>query len=96
MAEIEITFEKIGAFPPFFKISDFLWGSEANIDSDGDSVPINSINWTELTLQLRSELEERIDIDPLEGSTGFFKLRATNEELAKKTISFLREYGAIR
>ena len=88
--------EKVGSFPPCFDISDFLWGKEADIDSDGNSNTPKSIDWTELTLQLRDETEERIDIDALEGKGDLFQLKASSEVLAKRTIDFLKSYGAIR
>jgi hypothetical protein len=96
LAEIEITIEKVGSFPPCFYISDFLWGKQADIDSDGNSNTPESIDWTELTLQLRDETEERIDIDAIEGKVGLFQLKASSEALARKTVDFLKNYGAIK
>jgi hypothetical protein len=96
LSEIEITIEKVGSFPSCFEISDFLWGKQADIDSDGNSNTPESIDWTELTLQLRDEAEERIDIDAIEGKVGLFKLKASSEVLARKTFDFLKNYGAIK
>lgn len=93
---IEVRMELDGEMPPYYKIADFLWGSEANIDSDGDSRNPDSTNWTELTLILRNDEAQRIDIDPIEGEPGLFLLKAATSHLAEKTIRFLKGSGAVK
>jgi hypothetical protein len=39
-----------------------LWGDERNVDSDGNAANPASRTWTELYLQLREPLGERVDI----------------------------------
>ncbi len=80
--------------PPYYKIADYLWGSDANIDSDGNSESPESTEWDELTLMLRDDTEQRIDIDPIEGDGKHLLLRASNEQLQSKVVSYLKECGA--
>lgn len=94
MLKIEI--QLIGALPPYFLISDYLWGEGAKIDSDGNSVTPQDINWTELTLILRSDKEKRIDIDPVEGKPDVLILKSADEKLAHSVVSYLRAYGAVK
>ncbi len=92
----ESKLEIIGEMPAYYKIADFLWGDGANIDSDGNSENPNSTNWTELTLILRSDTEQRIDIDPIDDRDKLLILKATTEELMIKTVSYLKDSGAIK
>jgi hypothetical protein len=50
--------------PPFSCLAYFLWGSNADFDSDGNSSTPTDSTWTELTLKNRASPDERIDIDP--------------------------------
>ncbi len=85
----------IGALPPYYEIAEYLWGKDPNIDSDGDSYVPESTNWTELTLILRSDETQRIDIDPIEGRNALM-LKTTSEELKTKVISFLKDHGSTK
>lgn len=38
--------------PPYGRVADHLWGSKANIDSDGNSRTPDDTQWTELSLIL--------------------------------------------
>lgn len=85
----------INKLPPYYKIADALWGADANIDSDGDSVTPDSTAWTELTLILRSDETQRIDIDPIEESKDLM-LKSGSSDLLHKTLSYLKNYGSIK
>ena len=93
---VKIEMQLIGALPPCFLISDYLWGEGANIDSDGNSVTPQDTNWTELTLILRANEKKRIEIDPIEGKTGFLIVKSTDEKLAHSVVNYLRAYGAVK
>ena len=94
--ELETKIEVIGEMPPCFDISNFLWGVDASIDSDGNSDSADSTNWNELTLVLRSDINQRIDIEPVEGLPKFLMLRATSKDLIQSVVSFLQHYGTIK
>ena len=88
--------ELVGELPPFYKISDVLWGVDADIDSDGNSETANSTNWNELTLILRRDREQRVDIDPDEFDERYLIVSSKSEDLVMKTINYLKEYGAAK
>lgn len=84
----------IGDMPPYYEVAHALWGKECDFDSDGDSEPYDSICWRELTVILRPELRERVDIDPLESDRDTIHIRANSVELLNATCRFLYESGA--
>jgi len=72
-------------------VAEHLWGPGCNIDSDGndDQAPLDG--WTELTVALRPECEQRVDIDPLDGREPLvLVIRSEHEELARKAALFLQ------
>src|SRR5215475_1854413 len=72
-------------------VAEDLWGPGCNIDSDGndDQAPLDG--WTELTVALRPECEQRVDIDPLDGREPLvLVIRSEHEELARKAALFLQ------
>lgn len=91
---IETKIELIGDLPAFYKIAHALWGESANFDSDGNAFDPESTSWNELTLILRSDQNQRIDIDPIEGKK-MLLLRTTSQGLKQGVINYLRGYGSI-
>ena len=89
------TMEVIGALPPYYEIAYSLWGKAADFDSDGNSYDPESRTWTELSLILRSDKNQRIDIDPT-ADQNRLELKTTSIELKEKVIEFLQNYGAIK
>jgi hypothetical protein len=88
-----------GPRPSYVEVADHLWGEGCNIDSDGDSDPRDATDWTELTLILRPDLEERVDVDPIEGAVPLtLWIRSDDEALAARTATFLaaRTGGELR
>ena len=79
----------------FIKLQNTYGGEDPHIDSDGDSYDPDSTSWTELTLILRSDENQRIDIDPIEGKNALM-LRTTSKELKLKVLSFLKNHGSIK
>ena len=95
MSHTKIKIDLISALPPYYEIAYSLWGKDANFDSDGNSYDPESTSWTELTLILRSDKNQRIDIDPIEGEDSLM-LKTTSKELEGKVIQFLQKHGTIR
>ncbi len=95
MSRTETKIDLIGPLPPYYEIAYSLWGKNSNFDSDGDSYDPESTSWTELTLILRSEKNQRIDIDPIDGTKSLM-LKTTSIELKQKVINFLQKHGAIK
>jgi len=76
--------------PPYRRVADHLWGSNANIDSDGNSRTPDGTQWTELSLILRGNDDEaEIHIDPVAVSLLVLKIRSPNVGLAERTAIFL-------
>ena len=95
MSHTKTKIDLVGPLPPYYKIAYSLWGQGADFDSDGNSYDPESTSWTELSLILRSDENQRIDIDSLEGKNSLM-LRTTSTELKEKVMQFLRNHGAIR
>ena len=90
VAEIELVSE----LPAYYKIAHALWGESVHFDSDGNSSDPESTSWNELTLILRSDENQRIDIDPVE-DTNKLLLKTTSKSLKEGVINYLRSYGSI-
>jgi hypothetical protein len=79
-----------GPRPPYYEVADYLWGPEADIDSDGNSEVPEDPSWTELSLELRSgDRDQIIHIDPISESPLVLKVRSPSELLVKKAVEFL-------
>jgi hypothetical protein len=80
-----------GPRPPYYQVAHELWG-DRDFDSDGDSNSPDANDWTELTISLRPDCVERIDIDPF-GSTGGLVLciKSASEDLVRRAARFLAE-----
>ena len=72
-------------------LAEHLWGPGCNYDSDGNDDQAPPDGWTELTVSLRPDCEQRVDIDPLDGREPLILvIRSDDEELARKAAIFLR------
>lgn len=88
-----------GLRPPYWAVAEHVWGAGCDFDSDGDSSVPDASDWTELTVILRSDECQRIDIDPVEAAEPFtLRIRSEDEQLAKKAAEFLavRSGGELR
>lgn len=79
-----------GPRPAFYKIAAFLWGADADFDSDGNSEYPEDTSWTALTLTLRSQAEPRVDIDPVTENPLVLKITSDSADLVTKTAAFLQ------
>lgn len=80
-----------GPRPPYQEVGQQLWG-DGDFDSDGDSSAPGATDWTELTISLRPECVERIDIDPV-STPGRLVLcvSSESEDLVRRTGEFLAQ-----
>lgn len=81
--------------PPFYEIAEAIWGGGVDIDSDGDSSHPEDTTWRELTVILRSDCDQRLDIDPTEKDRDIVILRATSQEILEQALDFLEGVGAL-
>ncbi len=86
----------IGPMPLFVKVAEALWGVGVDYDSDGDSSFPEDTNWRELTVILRPDYDERVDIDPDGDDRNSIILRSDSQVLLTRTLNFLVSCGAVR
>ena len=77
-----------GPRPPYHLVAEHLWGG-ADFDSDGNSETPTDTNWTELTVQLRPDGLERVDIDSVFEDPLVLKIASGSPALAKSVAEFL-------
>lgn len=83
----------IGPGPrPFWgDVATALWGSGCDFDSDGNDDAPPPGGWTELTVTLQPDYEQRVDIDPLDDAEPLILvIQSEQEELARKAALFLQ------
>jgi hypothetical protein len=83
-----------GERPYFPSLAYHLWGKGCDFDSDGnDDEPIEG-GWTELTIALRPECKERVDIDPLDDREPLvFVIKSDDDGLARRAAAYLQSYS---
>lgn len=96
MKIVERVLEINGELPPYYLIAEELWGKDCNFDSDGNSDHPDSVEWNELTLILRSDETQRIDIDPIGDDSRKLMLRSEIPALLDSVQEILKDYGAIK
>lgn len=79
-----------GPRPAFYLVAEHLWGTGCNVDSDGDSRSAADDQWTELTLILRADSTQRLDIDPLSATPLVLAISASRIELGRQAGEFLQ------
>lgn len=80
-----------GPRPFFGALVDHLWGPGCDFDSDGNDDPALAGGWTELTVTLRSNDAQRVDIDPLDDDAPLvLVIRSEKPELAHAAASYLQ------
>jgi hypothetical protein len=80
-----------GPRPFFGDVAEHLWGPGCDYDSDGNADQALPDGWTELTVALRPDCEQRIDIDPLDDREPLILvIRSEHEVLAREAATFLR------
>lgn len=82
--------------PPYYKVAYALWGKTADFDSDGDSDAPDSTSWRELTVTLRSDFKERLDIDPVNENRDLLKIESTSLELLDRACVYLESVRAVK
>ena len=85
----------VAPLPPYYCIAYALWGEGVDFDSDGDSNDPESTTWRELTIILRPDYKERLDIDPLKDDRNLLVMKATSNELLVSAYNFLRSRNSV-
>src|SRR5262245_3654653 len=86
-----------GPRPFFNNVAQHLWGPGCDCDSDGNADHAGFDGWTELTVALRPDCQQRVDIDPLDDREPLILvIRSEHEALALAAANFLRsEAGGV-
>ncbi len=78
-----------GSRPDFRLVIAFLWGDSCNCDTDGNSVPVTSREWTELYCQNRDNYAEVFDVSPSSERPLVLEISSPHEWLAARVAYFL-------
>jgi len=78
-----------GPRPAYYLVAEHLWGSDCNIDSDGDSQTPEDTQWTELSLSLRGTSSSHIEIDPVSIEPLVLAVRSSQESLCQQAARFI-------
>jgi len=80
-----------GPRPFFGDLARHLWGRDCDFDSDGNDDRPPPGGWTELTVALRPDGTQRVDVDPLDGEQPLvLVVRSEQAALAQAAASFLQ------
>jgi hypothetical protein len=80
-----------GPRPFFGDVAYHLWGAGCDCDTDGDAYDSLTDSWTELTVSLRPDCEQQVDIDPLDDLQPLvLVIRSKHESLAREAAIFLQ------
>lgn len=78
-----------GPRPPFYELAQELW-EHRDYDSEGDSRTPDDPNWTELTISLRPDCLERVDVDPVDaGDRVVLRITSDSEDILRRAADFL-------
>lgn len=83
-----------GPRPFWGDVAYHLWGKDCDFDSDCNDDHPPPDGWTELTITLRPEYDQRVDIDTLdEAHPLVLVIQSEDEHLSQKAALFLQSYA---
>jgi hypothetical protein len=77
--------------PDFRLVLAFVWGDDVDTDTDGDSRPADSREWTELYAQNRGRKDEVFDVLPEHVEPLVLRVQSEHEWLAASVAHLLAE-----
>jgi hypothetical protein len=78
-----------GLRPPFYEVVDHVYGHDSNVDTDGNSMTREAVDWTELYMAQRPELRPVVSVFPMNLDATVLCIESTSEPLARKTAEYL-------
>ena len=78
--------------PDYRVFIDLLYGFEHNVDTDGDSIPVNSRSWTFLYIKDRMSNEPFVLINVENLDTSMFEIKSASKRLEELSALYLFEY----
>ena len=87
-----VIIKEVGARPPFGEVVDHVYGVNANVDTDGDSLAPYATNWTWLYMcQRPTENAPIVEATLLEDCNGLMIVVSDDMRLAHLAADFLAE-----
>ncbi|MFZ6758620.1 hypothetical protein ACO0K9_15560 [Undibacterium sp. Ji50W] len=81
--------------PDYRVFIDLLFGKNRNVDTDGNSCPVNSRTWTYLYITDRDGEAPSVEIAELPHDPGIFSIVSDNERLAELATIYLFTYSGL-
>ena len=81
--------------PDFRVLIDLMYGAGRNVDTDGDSIPVNSRIWTELYIADRESHTPHIQINASRSDPNIFEVKSESQELETLGALYLFLYCGI-
>src|SRR5262245_33520654 len=78
--------------PDFRVFIDLLYGAGRNVDTDGDSIPVNSRTWTCLYIADRESDDPEVVIGPVEEGSNEFEVNSESPRLEELSALYLFLY----
>jgi hypothetical protein len=75
--------------PDFRVLVDLLYGHGRNVDTEGNSYPVNSRTWTELYIKNRESNDPAVDIALREGAPATFEITSGSSRLEELAALYL-------
>lgn len=79
-------------YPDFRLVLAFVWGDDVDTDTDGDSRPVDSREWTELYAQNRGRKDEVFNVLPENIEPLVLRVQSEHEWLAAAVAHLLAEF----
>jgi hypothetical protein len=79
--------------PDFRVFIDLLFGPEWNVDTEGNSHPVNSRTWTSLYIADRTRKEPPVTIEASEDDPGLFQVESASTRLEELAALYLFLYS---
>lgn len=87
-----VVIKEVGARPPFGEVVDHVYGVDADVDTDGDSLAPSATDWTWLYMcQRRTENAPVVEATLLEDHNGVMIVVSDDMRLANLAADFLAE-----
>ena len=81
--------------PDFRVFLDLLYGVDRNVDTEGNSHPVNSRTWTYLSIKDRESGDPRIELCAKKTEPSIFEVKSESTELEEVTAFYLFLYCGI-
>lgn len=78
-----------GLRPPFYEVVDHVYGHDSNVDTDGNSMSREAVDWTDLYMAQRPEMDPVVPVFPMNLDATVLCIESSSESLARRTAEYL-------